>query len=75
MAAVLSCGAGESSRVRGRIEGAAGSVMRGCPFGSADWVEATAKRLHLGQTLRPQCRPVKPREEPEESVVERSVFD
>jgi len=34
-------------------------VNRGAPFGSADWVEKTAKRLRLQSTLRPHGRPRK----------------
>ena len=34
-------------------------VNRGAPFGSADWVEKTAKRLGLQSTLRPRSRPRK----------------
>ena len=34
-------------------------VNRGAPFGSADWVEKTAKRLGLRSTLRPRGRPRK----------------
>jgi putative transposase len=51
------------------------SVKRGSPFGSEGWVEATARRLHLGQTLRPQGRPVKRKANAEESGVERTLFD
>lgn len=35
------------------------SVVRGSPFGSADWKEATAKRLGLESSLRPRGRPRK----------------
>ena len=33
------------------------SVKRSRPFGDDGWVAATAERLHLGQTPRPQGRP------------------
>jgi putative transposase len=35
------------------------SVLRGCPFGEASWVEQTAARLGLEATLRRQGRPRK----------------
>jgi putative transposase len=35
------------------------SVKRGRPFGHEGWVEATAERFRLGQTLRPRGRPAK----------------
>jgi putative transposase len=35
------------------------SVNRGRPFGEADWVAKTARRLGLGNTLRPPGRPRK----------------
>jgi putative transposase len=35
------------------------SVNRGRPFGEADWIARTAKRLGLGNTLRPAGRPKK----------------
>jgi putative transposase len=35
------------------------SVRRGCPFGSTDWQQRTAKRLGLTHTLRPMGRPKK----------------
>lgn len=35
------------------------SVLRGSPFGSATWKEATAKRLGLESSLRPRGRPRK----------------
>ena len=35
------------------------SVDRGRPFGEADWIAKTAKRLGLGNTLRGLCRPRK----------------
>jgi putative transposase len=35
------------------------SVTRGRPFGTATWVQATAKRLGLTHTLRPRGRPRK----------------
>jgi putative transposase len=34
-------------------------VERGRPFGSALWIEKTARRLHLSSTLRPRGRPKK----------------
>jgi putative transposase len=34
-------------------------IRRGRPYGSAGWVEGTARRLGLTQTLRPQGRPRK----------------
>jgi len=34
-------------------------IARGRPFGDDAWVAATAKRLHLGYTLRPRGRPPK----------------
>ena len=33
------------------------AVTRSSPYGSADWVEQTAKKLHLQWTLRPRGRP------------------
>ena len=33
------------------------SVVRGSPFGDADWQQRTAKRLGLASTLRPRGRP------------------
>jgi putative transposase len=35
------------------------SVKRGCPYGTAPWVDQTATRLGLKATLRPQGRPKK----------------
>jgi len=35
------------------------SIERGTPFGSADWMERTAKRLGLEASLRPRGRPRK----------------
>jgi hypothetical protein len=33
------------------------SAQRGSPFGDANWVESTAKRLNLESSLRPRGRP------------------
>ena len=33
------------------------SVVRGSPFGDADWQQRTAKQLGLQSTLRPRGRP------------------
>ena len=35
------------------------SLRRGCPFGTASWVEQAAKRLGLQSTMRPPGRPKK----------------
>ena len=51
------------------------SVKRGQPFGSDGWVERTAKRLGLGQTLRPQGRPPKTKPKAEPEIVQRSLFE
>lgn len=40
------------------------SVIRGRPFGQADWVADTAKRLNLTHTLRDPGRPPKKPKEP-----------
>jgi hypothetical protein len=37
------------------------SVRRGRPFGEAAWVEKTARKLGLGNTLRNPGRPSKPK--------------
>jgi putative transposase len=37
------------------------SVIRGQPYGSAEWVDRTARRLGLESTLRPRGRPKKNR--------------
>lgn len=37
------------------------SVLRGAPFGGADWTADTARRLGLESTLRPRGRPRKPK--------------
>ena len=36
------------------------SVLRGCPYGSEAWQQATAKRMGLEFTLPPRGRPKKP---------------
>ena len=36
------------------------SVMRGCPYGGADWVQRAAAELGLQSTLRPRGRPRRP---------------
>jgi hypothetical protein len=59
----------------GELKAMRRSVKRGHPFGAERWVEATAKRLHLGQTLRPQGRPPKPNAQREEPAIEPSLFD
>ena len=43
----------------GELEALRRSVNRGTPYGSAAWVERTAKRLDLRSTLRPRGRPRK----------------
>ena len=52
------------------------SVKRGQPYGGLGWVELTARRLGLAQTLRPQGRPSRPK--PPAAVEEEarpSLFD
>ena len=39
------------------------SVIRGQPYGDADWVQRTARRLGLESTLRPRGRPKKSKSE------------
>ena len=51
------------------------SVKRGQPFGSEGWVDQTAKRPGLGQTLRPQGRPPRSRPKVEPEIVQRSLFE
>jgi len=36
------------------------SVVRGCPYGSAEWVQRAAGDLGLESTLRPRGRPRRP---------------
>jgi len=48
------------------------SVKHGQPYGEVGWVEATAKRLGLEQTLRPLGRPRAARKQPDEN--ERMLF-
>ena len=43
----------------GELEALRRSVVRGCPFGEASWVERTAQRLGLETTLRLPGRPKK----------------
>ena len=50
------------------------SVKRGRPFGDEGWVEATASRLHLEQTLRPQGRPAKAKAQPATTTVQPTLF-
>jgi putative transposase len=45
------------------VEGLRGCVVRGRPCGAAGWVEETASRLGLSQTLRPRGRPRKEKAE------------
>jgi len=45
------------AQTEGELEALRLSVKRNRPFGDEGWVEATAERLRLGQTLRPQGRP------------------
>ncbi len=50
------------------------SVKRNQPYGEEGWVEMTASRLGLAQTLRPLGRPRKAGEE-KEGPVQRGLFD
>jgi putative transposase len=44
---------------KGELESVRESMRRGRPFGSDQWVRATAKKLGLDFTLRPRGRPPK----------------
>jgi len=44
----------------GKLEAVRSCMARGAPYGSASWIEKTAKRLGLGSTLRPRGRPPGP---------------
>ena len=44
----------------GELEAIRNCVVRGAPYGSASWIEKTAKRLGLESTLRPRGRPPGP---------------
>jgi len=50
------------------------SVKRGRPFGDEGWVEATASRLQLGQTLRAQGRPAKRKGQSGTATVQRTLL-
>lgn len=41
----------------GELEAIRNCVSRGAPYGSASWIEKTAKRFGLESTLRPRGRP------------------
>ncbi len=58
----------------GELQAIRRSVKRGQPFGSEGWVQTTARRLHLEQTLRRQGRPSKPRPTRQDQP-EQSLFD
>ena len=52
------------------------SVKRGQPYGEAEWVATTARRMGLEQTLRPLGRPRKRQKHgADEGQVQRSLFD
>ena len=46
-------------QTEGELEAIRRSVMRGQPYGRADWVQQTARSLGLETTLRPRGRPRK----------------
>ena len=56
------------------LEAVRQSVKRERPFGDDGWVEATAQRLQLGQTLRPRGRPAKRKAQPQTSPVQPTLF-
>jgi putative transposase len=43
--------------IPGELEAIRNCVVRGAPYGSASWIEKTAKRFGLQSTLRPRGRP------------------
>ncbi len=61
------------AQTEGELQALRLSVKRSRPFGDDGWVTATAERLHLGQTLRPQGRPRK-KNSPEPTGVEGKLF-
>ena len=50
------------------------SIQRGRPYGQEGWAEQTARRLRLGQSLRPLGRPRK-RPAPPAVPEQRGLFD
>jgi putative transposase len=51
------CGQVNRAQTNAEVEAIRRSVMRGQPYGSASWVQRTAKRLGLESTLRNRGRP------------------
>jgi putative transposase len=46
-------------QTEGELQAVRRSVIRGMPYGAAEWIERTVKALGLESTLRPRGRPRK----------------